>query len=326
MDFKSPLKKIGKALARKDIVAEFTVYIIKNNKILATDGRLVACCPLGFECPDMLVPGDMFEKLINRLDSIDDITKMDGSRYTFKAGRSRGTIQVLQEFDTPSLPRPFADWSEPAPDFVDALRRARPFISDNAIHPWAMSVCLGKDRMLATNNIVLAEVECVGAGGNGQLLPFWAVDFILGRDEELDGIQIHPEHMSFRFDDGSWLRTQLLIGEFPAVVLKMLTPENWKPGTHELTNDWKEAYAQVAGVAETSIEIYKDKIVGRSEKGYLEAEVDETPVPAGSEYSSWAVRYLTPVIEQADWWAPDSFPQPASFEADGIRGFVVGRR
>jgi hypothetical protein len=318
---KESLDKVRKALSRQDIVASMTQYLVRDGTITAGDGRYTACAPIPCD-GTFAVPGREFERLINRLPSIESVQIGDGS-ITLRSRRMHGTIKTLPANDV-EYAQPGDTWNPLPPNFLTALALIRPFISDNAIHPWALCACIGRDSFVATTNVSLAQVDCPSLDGAGHLLPCWAVDYLLSRkDGNLIGWQLYPNYAAFKWDDNSWMRTQLINDEFPTTGLKLF--ENYKKPEWAITNEWREAYEFVSEMTESVVEVHATKLVGHRDASEVEHEIPLTPVPV-EERSLWASQFLDAVIKNATHWEPDKYPNPTAFAAPGLRGFIIGRR
>lgn len=318
---KESLTKVRKALSRSDITARLTQYLVKDGTITAGDGRYVACAPIDCD-QNFLVPGREFERLIDRLPSVEEII-IDERSITLKSKRMRGTIDTLPIIEQ-QYPAPGQVWNEVPPRLLDALATVRPFISDNALHQYALCACIGRDSIIATNNVSLVQVDCPMVDGSGHLLPIWAIDYLLARkDADLDGFQLYPGYAAFRFDDGSWMRTQLINEEFPMVAGQLF--ERYEKPTWELTDEWRSAFKLVEELTENMVEIHTNKLVGRQGVGVVEHEIPDTPVPSDG-YSVYNSKFLEAIVRVATHWQPDVWPNPSPFAAQGVRGFVIGRR
>ena len=314
---KENLAKIKAALSHQGgVVPHYRYYLVKDRYIHAYDGRMTAAAPFPVDAfSEFLVPGEEFELLLDRLSDNPEIT-MDGLKLRLKSGRLRGSINLLPVTEGlyvgPDLP-----WLPPPQNLLAALKLVRPFIGTNAIHYWSICVSLGAESIFATTNISLVEVECPGLNGRESLLPCWAVDYLLSRMEALDGWQIGDSYIAFRWDDGSWMRTQLVSGGFPGAGRDMIT--KMQMPTWEITNEWREAYTSVASMCEDLVEVHPTCIRGKRGEAIVEHEA------ISPSLSKWNPKFLNDVVACATHLQLDTWPQPAPFIGKGIRGIIVGR-
>jgi hypothetical protein len=120
------------------------------------------------------------------------------------------------------------------------------------------------------------------------------------------------------------MRSQLIVGEFPekaAALARSAWDEN---PTQEITQEFREAFEQVASLAEDTIEIYADRI--QSKFGKAEIRGDATcEVPEGGK-SIWGASFLAPALAAATHWSPNLWPKPAPFKGEVVAGYIVGRK
>lgn len=319
---KAELAKIRRALARQDIVPELTRYFVYDRTIRAYDGRFVACCPCAYE-GTFLVPSKEFELLLDRIPAEPSIRlNPEDNTLVIKSGRMRGQIRLLPHTDL-AYPQPGPHWDRPPDNFLEALRLTRPFVSDNAIHQWALCISLEFNVMRATTNVSLVEVDCFDLDGAGQLLPCWAVDYLLSREEKLCGIQLTTEYAAFCWADGSWMRTQLIQGEFPAIARQLF--EDFTLPTWRITDEWRAAYESISSLTESEVSIRADRIVGTHGVGTGEHFVLDVPLGENTE-TKFDPKFMDTVIKTATSINFAAYPNPVPFTAPGLRGVIVGRR
>lgn len=318
---KQYLDKIKAALARKDIVSHFAYYRIKDKRLAASDARMTVSTP----CPyagDFMVPGLALEKIAGNLKDDLTIELSENKRAHFKSGKFKAALPIMIE-GAIDYRQPEGKWRAPPPTFVEALRKVRPFISDNAVHYWSLSTSLREDNMCASTNVSLAQVECLGLEGAGELLPSWAVDYIIDRDEDLEAMMFGEGYMAFMWADDTWMRAQLIDDRFPDIEKILALRATVTKNTLLVQPEWRSAFNTIAEMAPSRIEIFADKLVGIEKEDRFEFEID-SPVPEGSPMSAWNPKYLGPVVEIANTIQLDAWPRPATFRGDGFDGVVAG--
>ena len=321
---KKTIAWLNAALAGKELSAGMTYYKINENTISATDGRLTACAPWAWG-GKFFVPGAEFEKVLKRMPGDDiKIKEVDGG-IKLQCGRFSGTIQTLPltEWAYPGIDG--AAWA-PVPDGMLKLFKAlRPFVSENEQPAWGRCIALADGWAFATNNMTIAGAACKGLGDAAALLPAWCVDFVLGR---LDGLAewTRDEHfVAFRWGNGAWVRSQLIIGQFPEKASAMVKAA-WKAKpTQEVSEEFKEALGRVSELAEDTVAIYADRLEARFDKALVEDGI-ACEVPVGADHSIWGARFLLPALQAADRWQPSVWPQPAPWRGAVVAGYIVGRR
>lgn len=321
------------ALASRELVEHLTHYYLRDNRLYASDGRIMASIPceivpaVAAEGP-VLVPGKEFERLLKamRPDRPVVVTRQE-TGVQLSQGRFKAVVPTVDPSAWPYDAHDSAALVQMPETFLEGLRRLRPFVSDNATQPWATCVQIESDGMLATNNIVIARAVCSLAITGAYLLPAWGVDFLLSHTEGFVGGRFTDDAAHFEWANGGRMRTQLVTGAFPERAKAMCRPT---VGTRTpLTVEWREVYARIAVVANggpVSCRAEHLETGGRGDSLRCE-DGAETPVPS-SGASVWSERHLTPVVDQAEWWTPELWPSPAAWgRNDGsLFGILAGLR
>lgn len=317
---KEALDRIKSVLATKDFGTHLNHYLFEPGWVLASDGRMVAAAPTGQDLR-CLVPGPELEAVVGRL--TDDLALTytpDDQRLHARSGRLHGAIQTLP-VEQVSFFRPEGAWQRPPGGFVAALKRARPFVAETSVQPWALCVSLSAGFVVATNNMAIIRVDCPELQPETEvLLPSWAVDFVIKHDEPLAGVMWDANYAAFKWESGLWFRTQLVIGRFPPKISEILAaPER---AIVLVEKEWLKTYCAVAELSENSVSISANEIVGGHGKAEVRAAID-TPLEKMVLFNP---KFLSPVLQVADWWGPDYWPAPVPFRGDGFSGVVVGRK
>lgn len=323
---KAEVAWITDALSSKNLAREMTHYRVERGEIRATDGRLTAGHPFPHDGP-FLVPGAEFEKILKRLEGDPRIDLGEGN-IVLKYGRSRGTIKTLpiEKWDYPGIDEDA--WDEVPEGLVAALRDLRPFVSDNATQPWALGVALYHGYAYATNNVVLAGVRCDALGEINAIMPVWAVEFLIDREEGLAQWQWTDHYVAFQWESGAWMRAQLIDAQFPEQATRLVTSAEQATPSEPITKEFKKVYDRASALCDGLIIITPEAIRGNFGEASFEDGVS-LPTLATSDgglSTLWASKYLTPVLAVATSWEPVSWPKPAFFKGDRIFGVIMGRK
>jgi len=307
-----------------------THYLVKDGEIRATNGKLTAAYPWPDDS-EFLVSGFEFEKVLARMEGDEPTVTAFTDKVKVQSGRFNATIATM----------PTKDWAYPGVDgvkwldipdnFLAVLKSLRAFVSDNPAQAWAGCVALDNGNCYATNNIALAGCAC-DVGEVQALLPAYAVDFLMRRQEGLESWAWSENYVAFKWKTGAWVRSQLVIGKFPERAAAMVREAYDLEPTQEITDEFREAFADVAGLAEDTIRIYSDRMESKFKRSVVVASCEcEVPAVAESKdavdpVSIWGAGFLAPVISQATHWQPSYWPKPAPFKGDNVAGFIVGRK
>jgi hypothetical protein len=206
------------------------------------------------------------------------------------------------------------------------LKALRPFVAEDANLPaWARSIALENGWAFATNNIVIAGAPCSELGECKLLLFSRAVDFLLNRLEGLESWTWDDNFVAFRWGNGAWMRTQLIVGQFPEKAIELVHSAGREKTTQPITSDFLEALDRVANLASDTVLIYADRIEAAFNKAVVEEGV-KSKTPKGAECSIWGARFLLPALQAAESWSPDRWPERVPFKGSIVSGYMVGRR
>lgn len=320
------ISKVKGAVSAKDVIPYMTHYLVKDHMIHASNGRVTAAAPF----PDdrtYLVPAKPFEKTLERMPSDDiKIVLDENQNLKVSCGRYRAKLNTLKQ--AVDFPGPEGTEVECPGGFLDRLKAVRHFLSENATQPFALCVLLTGDAMFATNNIGIAGAFDVGLPEMYCMIPCWAVDFVIGRDSNPSAVLWTESSISFKWADGSWMRSQLFCEKFPsnaAALVNSTTSPDW-----QIPNDWRDLFRDVCSMSDnpngpSEVHLYADKMVGGHSCGDLSVEA-ETPVPTGVLFTRWNPKFLLPVIENATHFNPTLWPKPCPFFGPLVRGVVMGFR
>lgn len=319
---KNTITWLNAALAGKELSAGMTYYKVNDNTISATDGRLTACAPWAWG-GKFFVPGAAFEKVLKRMDGEIKIKEVEGC-VKLQCGRFSGTIQTLPltEWSYPGIDN--ATWQPLPAALLPLLAALRPFVSENEQPAWGRCIALDGGWAYATNNMTIAGAACEGLGDVKALLPSAMVDFLLGRLGGLAEWTGDDHYIAFRWTNGAWCRTQLVVGAFPEKAAAMVKAAWGAKPAQTVSAEFKEALGRVSELAEDTVTVYADRLEAKFDKTVVEDGI-ECGVPEGGS-SIWGARFLLPALQAADSWAPNVWPAPAPFKGPVVAGYIVGRR
>jgi DNA polymerase III sliding clamp (beta) subunit (PCNA family) len=319
---KDEIAWITDAISTKTIAREMTHYRVQGNEIRATDGRLTAGHP--FPCDGaFLVPGKEFEKLIKRFNK-DPRIEVQDYKIVLTTGQIRATIKTLpiEEWNYPGVNED--GWEEAPEGLIDTLRDLLPFVSDNATQLWACGICLQHGYAYATNNVALAGVRCDQLGDINCIMPLWAAEFIVDREEGLTDWCWTDNYVAFRWSNGAWMRAQLIDAEFPEQAVRMvLSAQQGVPST-EITPEFRSSFERTLGLSDGLLRLSAATMGTQfGEATYAEDSGEEL---FELQDTLWSATHLAPVINAATHWDPGAWPKPSQFKGERLFGYVIGRK
>lgn len=321
---------IKDAVSGKDLgLHQLTSFYIHAGFIHASDGRMVVGTPFPAEgIGTVLVPAEPFLKVLANRPPGNFEWLLEEDRLVLKRGRFKGKVKLL----------PSETWMYPLleqtgimlPDgLVDAFRKLLPFVSENATKPWAMCAAVIGQYLYASNNIVVARALIPGAMtfAGERLLPRWVMEFVCSREEGLEWWAWDDDRhqVLFGWEDGSWMRSSLVMEKFPPVenVLGTMFHEP----TVSIDRTWREALLRVGKITgDPVLRLRPDGVYGSGGEAVLVEDEASTPVPEGLTETVWDIRYLEAVMAIATHWDPTVYPKPAPWKGVMVEGIVMGRR
>ncbi len=299
-------------------------YIVQQNTIYAVN----MIFQVGIEWPskrNFMIAADAFDAALSRIKEVKSL-KITDDLVIVSGGRLRAEIKNINE-EPPGLPTLPEEWQPSPPGLTDALKKAKPFIGDRV---WQQGVCLTDNRVISFSPRAGVEIQLPGFNLPKQyLLTEPVVTFLIAQGDP-DEYAAEDQMLNFRWEDGRWLRTKLLDDQMPldmidAIFAKALGGgKEDKVASVKLDDSWKEALADAEAMADSTVMLFVDGF--QAVKEHVTTQVDlDVNVPA-DHTSHWEAKALGAVLEIADAWNPCSYPQPAFYKGEGLRGVIAGYR
>lgn len=333
MDLFTAVSRVKNALSNRDYISHYTHFHLRGGRVYASDGALTASAPID-EKLEHVVPAEEFDKALQIFGSDADYIWSEDTLLV-KKGKRRMTIRLLPP-DQVSLLEPTAISQEVPKDFKACLKKIRPFISDDASRPWALTTWLkqdsaGKHICLATNNISVVEVSMEELSKfNSSMdvqIPNYAIDFLLGREQSVTNIGVENNKVSFWLDDDSNVTAQLFAVKMPDQIHSILdTIDDAGSECFLLTDEWREAYKSIGMLSPEELTIGPETMSAGRKQALLEVEVSSQPPRDPAKAASyWNPKFLGPVIDKVTHIDFGAYPKASRFHGPGIRGLIIGK-
>jgi DNA polymerase III sliding clamp (beta) subunit (PCNA family) len=308
------------AVARKDFVPELTHFSIEAGRITGYNGDMALSSPIAVDI--MAKPhAQTFIKAINACEGETALSLTKAGKLSIKSGKFRALVQCLPADHATTFIFPEGQIVDLGEKFLDCIKALAPFQGIDASRPWATGIMLKSGSALATNNICLVEYW------HGVKLPF-PINIPRSAINELIRINLHPKKVqvtqnsiSFHFDDGRWLRTQLLATNWPEVVEKVFSvegsPQEIPVGLFDALDTLKPFVDDAARV------FFTDKGVATSFEPEEATTVDVPGLTAGACFNHAMLSLLSGTAEKIDF---STYPKPCKFVGKMIRGVIIGLR
>ncbi len=309
------LKFVQGAVASKGFAPELTHFRIENGVIKGFNGALALASPIDLNL-DVTPKAIPFIKAIMACKETTAMSLTKAGRLSIKSGKFKAFIDCIDETYPEVLPE--GDKIEIKTDFIDALKTVAPYMAEDASRPWARGVLLDGQTITATNNIVIAQCWIANAFPLRINLPAKAV-------KELIRIKAVPTHVSctdktvtFYFEDGRWLRSNLVDMDWPNINKVLDRESEQKPipaGFFEAIEDVKPFVDEVGRIIFTSEGIRTSFADNEGASVDIEGLASETSFNVGHLAS------IEKIVHTIDF---SMYPAPCIFYGANLRGAIVG--
>lgn len=270
---------------------------------------------------EFILPADAVDAFLSRCEEISNI-EVKETTIILKAGKLRSTISRRDAEPTPPPVLP-DEWFDVPKGFIEAIKIAQKFTDENSGRIWQTGVRLWNERVTSCSGKVVIDINLPGLElEKPKLLGKSALAFLIGQDCP-DQYGVDRNTISFKWNDGRWVRCQVLNDELPEEIIQRLFSE--RLGTEApiaIDNAWIAAHADAAALGDNSIGL---SIVGLTAiKENIKSEIAlEVDVPT-DHASWWETKGLGIMISVADAWNPLNYPEPALFVGPTFKGAIVG--
>lgn len=218
------LKLVKGAVAQKDIVPALTHFYIHAGRIQGGNSRIAIDAPapgIGIEGP-VVVPAEPFIKAINNC-ADEPVLVVTEHRLLLRSGTFMVKLPLLPADQFPRAEPDSPEW-ETEGSFLNVLRALAPFISTDANQGWSIGMWLEEGWAYATNNAVLVRMPCDFLDNTGATinLPRFAVEELISIGREPVSFGVTPNSVTFHYDNGAWLKSQLIVAPWPVGKLREL--------------------------------------------------------------------------------------------------------
>lgn len=316
MDLLKALRFVRGAVSTNDIVPEMKHFIIQDGNVRSYNGVLALSSPLDFAV-DCKPKASSFVTAIGHCDDVLAMSMTDSGRLRLQSGAFKVFIECIEEDQY--HPVPAGDMIEiDGAGLLDAFKKVSPFVGNDASRPWTNGVLLRGHAALATNNVCLVEYWLASAVPHVVNIPMLAVKEVVRINEAPLSAQLDNNSISFHFEGGRWLKTQLYETEWPDLSRIFEVPSAPIPVNPELfvgldvLKGFSDRDAMVF-FRDGAIHTAREKGTGAS---YMVEGLHREGV-----YRIPMLRLLKEVATHVDF---TPYPNPTLFFGDRLRGAIIG--
>jgi hypothetical protein len=295
---------------------------LAGNWIVASDGAISAGHPIEEElalCPHI---GRLIDAL-NKAGSTLAITERDNGTLMITGDKLRAVIPCIPGEEFPAFmpdPRVAAIDERIKEGFTKLL----PLAKEDAERIVEISILLRANSMFSCNGQVIFEYWHGIDLPPGMAIPKAFVAAVAKQSKKLEGFGFSDKSVTFYFEQGAWIRTQLYRNEWPDIDALFNVPAYPVPTPEGLF----EAVAAIQNFSEDGGVHFHDDKLKSSYDNYREdgpvygATFDVPGLQSGHSFTAKLLRLIEPVCEQFDYTSNED---RALFVGGNVRGVIMKR-
>lgn len=315
------LKFVQGAIKKNSLTPELEHYQIKNGRVTGFNGYMALSAPVPLDL-EAKPKADMFYKALSACGEAVSLRITPAGRLHITSGGFKAFIPCIDKEVFEAAPQG-ARYVCPA-GLITAFKKLLPLVSEDASRPWAMGLLVDRGTYTATNNVVIIQVW------DGHQLPTFncprfAVAEVCRIGEAPIEVQIDSNSVTFHYEDGRWLRTQLLSQEWPADKMNSVLnipntqapfPATLAPALERLapfiSSDWNPIYLREGAISTVLDDAQEEGVT-----------IEALGVPGGPVFNSKSLRLIAGEVETIDFTL---YPRPCIFYGQGgfSRGAIIG--
>ena len=316
----SELKFVQGAVARKELIPTLTHFKIEDGTIRSFNGSLALSTPikLDINCVPKAIP---FYKAIQQCKETVTMTMTKAGRLGIKSGSFKAFIECVdEEGETPHVVPEGEDFEINGDALLSALKLMTPFIGDDASRPWSTGILLSGASAFATNNVSVIEYWIGTDFPIVCNLPRACVKEMVRINEAPLRAQVSENSISFHYEGGKWIRTNMLETDWPNLAKILDTPSDPKP-LNPLIFEGLDALKPFVDKLER-VYIY-DGLMGTTLSPDEGASFEMPDFEYEGVYQMKILNALKGVADTIDFTL---YPSPCIFYGERVRGAIIGMR
>ena len=205
------LKFVQGAVAKKDFVPAMTHFRIEKGTVRSSTVTLTVPIALDLECTPK---AETLVKAISNCQEEVVLSLTAKGRLKVHSGNFNAYIENIDDITTHPEPSGKIVHTDGA-KLLDAFQKIAAFVGNDAARPWTNGILLRDKSAFATNNVCLIEYWL------GINIPFvvnipgTAVKEVIRVGEPPSHLQLDDNSVTFHYEGGRWIRTQLYITQWP---------------------------------------------------------------------------------------------------------------
>jgi hypothetical protein len=313
------LKFVQGAVAKKDLLPAMTHFRIEGGTVRSYNGTLAISCPIPLDI-DCCPKADAMVRAIGNCTEATTISMTPGGRLSIRSGRFRAFVETI-DGETPHVQPAGEPFTFDGERLLAAFGVLEPFIGTDASRAFTNGVLLENGSAYATNNTCLVQYWLGDAFPLRVNVPRAAIKEVLRVGEPPTHGQVDANSITFHYTDGRWIRSQLLVTEWPMDLIGSLldAPSNPAP----IPEGFFEGLATISGMADGTSRVYLRDGALRTHADHDEGAAWDIDLPAEGLYNLKMMSLLDSVVSTIDL---SLYPGPALFFGERLRGAIIGMK
>lgn len=306
------------ALAQKEVGQAYQTHVmLAHNQAVAFDGTIAAGHRIEediFACPHTLRLIDALAKCGETL----SVTQLDNDKLSIKSDKFKAFVPCVgKDMLATVAPDP------PCAVIDDRIKKGLEVVSvlasDNAQHVVTASILLRAGSMVATDRHTMLEYWHGIDLPPGIALPKAGATAVLKANKPLAQFGFSSNSVTFYFEDGSWIRSQLYSEPWPNVDNVLNVTSNPWP----LPETFYKGLDAVASFSEDGNVHFKPNLLRSHNSEHTGASYEVIGLPSGPVFKAKQLKIIQPYVKTIDFIGKDG---KAFFFGDNVRGAIVGGR
>lgn len=318
MELLKTLKFVRGAISNKVPNEEMKHFLIENGFIRATNGVITLGSPIDLDFT-AAPHADTFFHAISNCKDVVSIKKTATGRLSIGSGKFRAFVPCDEEV-TGIHPKPTGQLVQfDGQHLLDAFEKLQRFVGKDELRPWTNGILLRGQSAYATNNACLVEywigVEMPFIAN----VPAAAVREVLGAGSPPSGMLMDTGSITFMYEDGRWIKTQLYETEWPPLDHILNAASSQSPVEPDMFVGLKAI--SKFGDKENRRVYFRDGKLCASQYDEDGATYDVPGLHHEGIYRADVLAMLDTVADTADF---TRYPEPVIFYGDRLRGAMLG--
>ena len=313
------------SVSRRSTLMQLEYCSLDGERMVATDSFLTASAPCD-DAPACRPKFDILAAAVNKCETEPELSLTRGGKLTVRSGSFRAHVPCLAD-DAFEDVDPLATLAEGTPlkadgaALLDAMKDVRRFGGTDATRPFARSLLLRGDKILATNNVVIVERK-MDERVPDLIVTLETVDELLRIGVPPAEIKADARTVSFLYDERRWLRAGLLAVEWPDLSSIFVSIDGCRPvpsGFYDLIDD-------LAPFADQNVLVIGDGKISTSDLPDNGASVDVPELDFEPQFFSYDMfKLLRGAADEIDF-RPGERAIAFCNDAGTLRGVLMKRR